>query len=767
MSFHRKQKLHRTLAVIILCATFLSGTASFAADSGTIDEKTNSSLAAVITYSGKQLISQSTHISDSKNFAAERPVEHLWDGCTVSTPNCVTASENTSLFFVDFDFGSLYTLEAARLFADADGTYFSQTWSFEYKKESGDVWTSAFKDSDAYANGWVEKSFTGIVARYIRVTVGASRSQAAAPEARELEVYGVSSETASASPTPISPPATTTPSLTSPQETPIPGNSYIVSPLGNDSNPGTLAEPFKTPQKAVDIARAGDTVLLRAGTYTEGVIFGHSGTKEKPIIFRNFPGEKPVFDFGVTNSSSLTRRIELRSGMGTTKPISWIVIEGLELTHAPEAIKFSNAEDVIIRNNVIHDTFYSGIRGVGGSRVTITDNVIYRIGLKDLANTQSDANNHGMLITGSNYRITNNIIYDVRAHGIYIAAHQFSITQYADENFSGGKNVLIANNVIAHTRFKSGIGLWQDGVTQGKILNNIFFENAQNLSTGDTAGIEFISTGAAHTVQNNIFFNPGKLDFSPNSNGLYTESKNVDVHPLFVNANLNDFHLQAGSGAIDAGSTIPEITTDINGSLRPYGCCFDIGPYEFGAPLVPLGIQPATPTPPVAPLPTPIPVIPPPATVTGTYSRNTSLRIVGAYTVRVRKDPSLTASIVGRKSPGSDASIIEGPIRSDGYTWYKVKFTSDNLIGWAAGEFLTSPASSQRKYEQGTTITTTANVSVRDNPAGVKIGQQLSGSTGVIIDAIPVYKAFMGVVWWWKIDYATNPDGWSAQNYIR
>jgi len=44
--------------------------------------------------------------------------------------------------------------------------------------------------------------------------------------------------------------------------------TYYVSPSGSNSNPGTLAAPFATLQKAHDVAVAGDTIWVRGGTYT-------------------------------------------------------------------------------------------------------------------------------------------------------------------------------------------------------------------------------------------------------------------------------------------------------------------------------------------------------------------------------------------------------------------------------------------------------------------------------------------------------------------
>lgn len=64
------------------------------------------------------------------------------------------------------------------------------------------------------------------------------------------------------------------------------GNTYYVSPTGNDSNPGTQAQPWKTIQKAANTVTAGDTVYVQSGTYDERVSISASGTSSVPILFQ-------------------------------------------------------------------------------------------------------------------------------------------------------------------------------------------------------------------------------------------------------------------------------------------------------------------------------------------------------------------------------------------------------------------------------------------------------------------------------------------------
>ena len=61
--------------------------------------------------------------------------------------------------------------------------------------------------------------------------------------------------------------------------------TYVVSPAGSDTNPGSAAQPFATIGKAADTARAGDTVVVKRGTYREEVHLRQSGTATAPIRF--------------------------------------------------------------------------------------------------------------------------------------------------------------------------------------------------------------------------------------------------------------------------------------------------------------------------------------------------------------------------------------------------------------------------------------------------------------------------------------------------
>jgi parallel beta-helix repeat protein len=74
-------------------------------------------------------------------------------------------------------------------------------------------------------------------------------------------------------------------------ESRIGGAEYFVATTGNDSNPGTLASPWRTVQRAVSLVKAGDFVNIRGGVYRESVLVWASGNDKNPITFQSYNGE--------------------------------------------------------------------------------------------------------------------------------------------------------------------------------------------------------------------------------------------------------------------------------------------------------------------------------------------------------------------------------------------------------------------------------------------------------------------------------------------
>src|SRR5262249_21320401 len=160
-----------------------------------------------------------------------------------------------------------------------------------------------------------------------------------------------------------------------------------VAPNGDDGNAGTTELPLRTVQKAAEVARAGDTVLVRSGIYKGRLLLRFSGEPAKPIIFKNAPGAKPVMD------GEGRRRIEVQSEQGWQKRIGWMTVEGFEVRNGWDGIKFYNAHHIVLKGNFIHDSANQGILG-NGHHVRIEGNVIAHNGFKP--DNQKSNKEHGI-----------------------------------------------------------------------------------------------------------------------------------------------------------------------------------------------------------------------------------------------------------------------------------------------------------------------------------------------------------------------------------
>ncbi len=69
---------------------------------------------------------------------------------------------------------------------------------------------------------------------------------------------------------------------------------YYVDAAATSAGNGALNNPFRTVQQAASVMEAGDVCILRKGTYRETVRPARSGTADRPLVFRPWPGESVV-----------------------------------------------------------------------------------------------------------------------------------------------------------------------------------------------------------------------------------------------------------------------------------------------------------------------------------------------------------------------------------------------------------------------------------------------------------------------------------------
>lgn len=128
---------------------------------------------------------------------------------------------------------------------------------------------------------------------------------------------------------------------------PIPtgsGRQFFVSTSGSDTNSGTISTPFKTIQKAVSLAQAGDTIFIRGGTYIVSSVAQTTtpGTSQKPIFIKPYNNEIVIVD---GNNYAIERFINIDH--------EYWVLEGFELSYFIQAINIHSNNNTV-RNMLIH-----------------------------------------------------------------------------------------------------------------------------------------------------------------------------------------------------------------------------------------------------------------------------------------------------------------------------------------------------------------------------------------------------------------------------
>ena len=141
------------------------------------------------------------------------------------------------------------------------------------------------------------------------------------------------------------------------------GTAWYVAPAGDDQSPGSLEQPFATVQRAQQAAAAGDTVFLRGGTYLmqeaqlarrKGIfaslmVLDKSGLPDRPITYRAYSGEKPVFDCSLVKPKDQRVTAFLVSG-------SWLRLQGIEVTGVQVTIK-THTQSICFESQGSHNVF--------------------------------------------------------------------------------------------------------------------------------------------------------------------------------------------------------------------------------------------------------------------------------------------------------------------------------------------------------------------------------------------------------------------------
>ncbi len=203
------------------------------------------------------------------------------------------------------------------------------------------------------------------------------------------------------------------------------GATHVVATTGSDSGPGTLAQPWRTVQHAVDQAEPGDIIAVRAGTYVEDVLIQTPGTANAWITLRGYGAERPVLRSTGGSPTVYFYHDDcdegvIGSGSGNTdcRAFYW-ELRGLEIQGSPSgdyAVKIDTPRVRLIENRLCC-TVADVVKLVRTANdVEILSNEIWQ----NPGIVTPGANAQGIDIVGADrVRVAGNYLHDVPDIGIY------------------------------------------------------------------------------------------------------------------------------------------------------------------------------------------------------------------------------------------------------------------------------------------------------------------------------------------------------------
>ena len=372
----------------------------------------------------------------------------------------------------------------------------------------------------------------------------------------------------------------------------------FVSTVGSDNNDGSESAPYRTVLHALQQLSPGDTLYVRGGTYDENITWAPQGAEGNRITVKNYPNEKPWIAPTVKLDGSNVFWLDCDSwyvdfdginvdGRPSKQTCFWASTNNGK---QPHHLRVMNAEMIAgetgggaalmtgshsFPGQIGHQEFINlkisggGLSGECGWQcasygiyINSPNNLIEGCDISDPCGAGIQL--YSKLGEANNNIIRNNIFRDIGRSGDPGQIYGILCT---------GADNQIYNNLIYNITKQGTQGNADAAISitnrGNKILHNTIFNVA---NAGINVGVDSGGGPAVGTIiQNNIVFMAAMAAFNDGGSNEMTESNNLwNVDPLFVNlgAGPYDFHPSSNSPAIDAGIDVG-ITTDIEGDARP------------------------------------------------------------------------------------------------------------------------------------------------------------------------------------------------------
>ena len=379
---------------------------------------------------------------------------------------------------------------------------------------------------------------------------------------------------------------------------------------------GIIHVPADQPtiQAGIDASSDGDTVLVSPGTYYENISFNG---KAITVTSSSGPGTTvvdgqqlgPVVTFASNETrASVLSGFTLTNGYGTFNAGyqgGGILMQGASPTIQGNVIASnaacaegmglaSSGGGPLIQNNIIQGNTQSGCSGgPGGGGLYVSGNSdLEIIGNVIIGNSDYSGGGAMAIYGATGLVVSNNVISSNQGGGIYLYSNPGDgvFVQNLITNNTSGPGFSWQNPpaVVVSNTITGNSGPYYGGaseVSAGQMNSSVTMENNLLVGTADRPALSCGSYDASNppVMTNNDVFSAGGSGYDSSCPNLTGVSGNIEADPLFAALLSDNYRLQIGSPAINAGNnSAPNLPqTDFAGDPRIANNVVDIGVDEY------------------------------------------------------------------------------------------------------------------------------------------------------------------------------------------
>ena len=329
-------------------------------------------------------------------------------------------------------------------------------------------------------------------------------------------------------------------------------DTFYVATTGNDGNPGTAAQPFRTIRHGVGMMRMGETLYIRGGTYYEGInsndVTIPTGTSwDNAPRIAAYPSETVVLRGAYGNGINLAASY-----------IRYVIFDRLIVDGGGLSVQ-KGAHHVRFQNGEVRNVPGQGIQGGFGNRLTthlyLINTKVHHNGHATRQGTSGGRFDHGIYAAIQNLVIDGCEIYENTGYGIHIydsAGGNASNTIVRNSRIynnhgdggvilSVGDNIQFYDNIVYNNY--NGVAL-NYNTTNARIYNNTIYDHPRG------TGVEIGAAARNSVVRNNSIYNNGRtiVDYGPGT----TIFDNVLNNPRYVRPEAYNVPLQTMPRAASA-----------------------------------------------------------------------------------------------------------------------------------------------------------------------------------------------------------------------